>query len=93
MKNLINNEPVTFKYYERDYSWQEGAIYEQVDRKEALRLLKNNHWIEVVYEKHETFGLNLHEPHVKWDGTKLIADAHYRGGSPFGEIEDEDLPF
>ena len=93
LASLWAEKPCMFRYYERDYSWEEGSVTERIERKEALRRMKRNHWIEVVYNRGDTFGRDLREPHVKWDGTKLIADAHYRGGSPFGEIEEEDLPF
>ena len=93
LASLWTEKPCMFRYYERDYSWEEGSITKHVERKEALRRMKRNHWIEVVCVHPSTFGLNLHYPNVKWDGTKLIADAHYRGGSPFGEIEEDDLPF
>lgn len=90
---LWAEKPCMFRYYESDYSWMEGRITEYIDRKEALRRIKRGHWIEVAYNRTNTFGLNLHEPFVKWDGEKLVADAHYLGGSPFGEVEEEDLPF
>jgi len=90
---LWAEKPCMFRYYERDYSWEEGSVIERIERKEALRRMKRGHWIEIVCDRPNTFGLNLHEPNVQWDGTKLIADAHYLGGSPFGEVEEEDLPF